>query len=76
MDKFIEKLAQALKDEFPFLNGPSTAPDAFQKAAGGIVEKMGLMELRINVTNPSGTEIRHYESYIFEEQGPAFRVVN
>lgn len=42
MDHFIEKLADALRREFPFLDGPNTAPDAFRKTAAGIVEKMGL----------------------------------
>lgn len=49
MDELIERLADALRKEFPFLDGPKTGADAFQKAAAGIVQKMGLVHFTMQV---------------------------
>ena len=50
MDELIERLADALRKEFPFLDGPKTGKDAFQKAAAGIVKKMGMTALTLDFT--------------------------
>lgn len=49
MDEFIEILADALRAEFSFLNGPKTKDDAFQKAAAGIAQKMRVEHVTVNI---------------------------
>ena len=64
MDDFTEKLADALSKEFgTFLAAPR---EQWMVAATGIVEKMGLEELRINVGNTKGDELRRFRAFVFK----------
>lgn len=65
MDKLIERLAEALKQEFGHVLNADDS-DGWQKAAEGIVAKMGLVNMQVNVTNPAGTQLRRFEAYFFE----------
>lgn len=69
MDEFIDRLAEALRKEFPFLDGPNTGKDAFRIAATGIVKKMGLEPMRFSVTPTLNKEPTTWDVYVLPEKG-------
>lgn len=64
MEDFIERLAGSMSQEFStFLRA---SPDEWRKAATGIAERMEIEELRVNVGNGKGDEIRRFRAFVFK----------
>lgn len=59
LSEFEDRLIEALKSEFPWMNGPKTTEKAWLRAANGIIVKIGIqpMTVALHVNEEDGEAI-------------------